>query len=142
MPVELDTDVTNFIVSPDSSKVIYIKNYSYLYGSPITTSAPRLLATEARNFAITPDSSWVVFTTMFGSLYSVPITGGTLISIDSENSTDDFLLTPDSKMIVYRKSRRNSFTGFFAGYTFGLYSSPITASVPVTIDPGDEWRTQ
>ena len=49
--------------------------------------------------------------------------------------TGAFLLIPDSKTIVYEKAMHNS----SGGVNFGLYSSPITASVPVTIDSGNTY---
>src|SRR5206468_2973205 len=105
-PVRLSAatpDVTDFVLTPDHTRVVYIAGGIFsvaLDGSGSRVRVDGGSAGPFPHFAISPDSSHVVFERVFGNehqLYSTPLTSTTAVRLDDPSSAAglrEFALTP------------------------------------------------
>jgi len=119
--VLLDTNTRNYIISSDSSRIIYLKysgssDYD-LYSVPIAGGDSVLIDSDIKNYVVGSDSTRIVYSTTDKNLYSVPIEGGEAILLDSDNY--EFKVSPDSTRIVYMRSN------------YDLYSIPVEGGTRV-----------
>ncbi len=153
-PFAASGDVYQFVISPDSSRVVYSLNTNItgpaLFSVPIEGGLSVLLIdsqeppVEPYGFRISPDSNTVVFLaeTAYGTLespippeaiYSVPMLGGPLQKISGTSDSDagsDFLFSPDSNTVYFRRAPEP-----FASKA--LYSVPVGGGTPVSVAPSD-----
>ena len=122
-PVIDDTDVIDFQVAANGSRVVYraeqeAENRFDLYSVPATGGTPVRLNGALPNggdvlasFQISADSSTVVYIADQDAddvfeLYAVPITGGTPTKLNGVlgccNDVADFVISPDSSRVLYR----------------------------------------
>jgi uncharacterized repeat protein (TIGR01451 family) len=110
-------DIYTFLISPDSSYVVFLVDYAHLFSVPIGGGTPALLYTDSTfdfipQYEISPDSSRVVFRPQnSGShprehhVFSIPIGGGTPVQLDDPASAEMFInhfqISPDSSQVVY-----------------------------------------
>ncbi len=137
-------DVENFLISPDSSRVVYRADgdtygFAELYSRAIDGSGSEVKLNDAFSaggsvftFLISPDSSRVVYTADgdtdgVNELYSRAIDGsGSQVKLNDALPTGgdvqiDFLISPDSSRVVYRADGD-------ADGVIELYSSAIDGS--------------
>ncbi len=141
-PLVLSGNVVRFIISPDSTRVIYQANqqtasFLELYSVPIAGPAdawiklngPLVLNGNVVDYKISPDSSRVLYradqvTNGVFELYSVPIAGPAMEGIKlngslvTNGSIFEFQVSPDSSQVVYRADQQTD-------EVFELYSVPL-----------------
>jgi Tol biopolymer transport system component len=135
-------DVSQFLISPDSSRVVYladqdINTANELYSVPLAGPAsdgvklnrPLGLTRDVEQFRISPDSSRVVYradqeTYHVPELYSVPLVGPAEVGVKLNKSlvlngvVSGFEISPDSSRVVYRADQDSD-------EVFELYSVPV-----------------
>lgn len=134
MPINGGSVVYYFLVSPDSSRVVFLAGRE-LYSVPIDGTVPIKISgslppgVEASNdFVVSADSGRVVFRAnkdliTVQELYSVPIAGTTPTKISGSlvaggNVSRNFRISPDGTKVVFRADKD-------VNDIFELYSVPI-----------------
>jgi Tol biopolymer transport system component len=133
-----DTEtISSCQISPDSSRVVYLKN-SYIFSAPIGGGAVITLneniSSQVHTFLITPDNQKIVYLAVVPilnqwGLYSVPLAGPASSSIRIDTNLGGqvdlgFKISPDSSRVVYRSQQDT------AG-TYEIYSIPLRLAGPV-----------
>lgn len=137
-----DSEYDKFLITPDSSRVVYTDGYN-LYSVPINGGSPIQLDTDPNRevgviVQITPDSGYVVYSKGAYSgpynLYSSPVGYSSPIEIDTGLSADmewiqsvpPGMITSDSSKVVYVKGP--------VGGPYTLCTSSVNSATPTQID--------
>lgn len=143
---ETRDSVHDFVISPDSSRVVYRASFvddeppegcydevNELYSVPISgpqDQADKIHAApyyfyDVQYYAVSSNSEQVVFTTYYqktNELHSVPILGGSSVKLNpnlvSDGDVFDFRISPDANRVVYVADQDTN-------NTYELYSVPI-----------------
>ena len=141
------SDVDSFVISPDSSTVVYLSdettdNVREIYavpiggGSSLRLNGALVANGDVRNFTISPDGSTVVYLAdqdddTVTELYSVPITGGADIKLNSalppNGDVKSFQLSGDNSSVIYHADQDDD-------GVHELYHVPISGGFPTKIN--------
>lgn len=136
------TDVENFAITPDSSRVVYVaaqdtshvtELYSVpLQGGPITKLNPLMTIAGASVVKglldITPDSNHVVFmadteATGERDIYRVPVAGGPAVRLNdvlpAGKTVALYRMSPDGSLVVYLSNHEGGANQLYAAPLFG-----------------------
>ena len=147
VPMPANYYVSDFVITPDSKRVIYMTGPSdafhyELLSIPIQGKNPTKLnvtlvgESSVIGFSVTPDSTHVLYVVesvnnsqRTSQLYSVPIAGGTSVPIGVPEAGRELLsgFTPDGSKVLI-----NVFDYFSQGYK--LYVAPVAGGTPVLLD--------
>jgi hypothetical protein len=140
--------VGEFLISPDSSRVVYIaaqgiEDVAELFSVPIDGSAvatklnnPLVTGGNVGSFQISSNSNQVVYiadqeTNDVQELYSVPIVGGSVIKLNgllaNQGDVGSFQISTNSSQVVYAADQE-------LNYKTELYSVPISGGTPIKLN--------